>query len=79
MKKLYLAMIAVLGFALTASAQQVTKKTVKKTEKSLALGKKEVKIKEKVVMKKDGTPDKRYKQTTKVVMKKDGTPDKRYK
>ena len=34
-----------------------------------------------VVLKKDGTPDKRYKNTTvkKVVLKKDGTPDKRYK
>lgn len=31
-----------------------------------------------VPLKKDGTPDKRYKSTTKHV-KKDGTPDKRYK
>jgi hypothetical protein len=30
-----------------------------------------------VVLKKDGTPDKRYKQAEH--LKKDGTPDKRYK
>ena len=68
MRKLMLAVIALLGFTLTASAQNGTKKvTTTKTET-------------KVVLKKDGTPDKRYKKTeTKVVLKKDGTPDKRFK
>jgi hypothetical protein len=33
----------------------------------------------KVVLKKDGTPDKRYKEAKEVVLKKDGTPDKRFK
>ncbi len=33
----------------------------------------------KVVLKKDGTPDKRYKNATDVPLKKDGTPDKRFK
>lgn len=70
MKKVFLALIAILGFALTSSAQQGTTKTTKTT-----------KTETKVVLKKDGTPDKRYKQAEKpkVVLKKDGTPDKRYK
>jgi len=69
MRKLILTWIALLGFTIAVSAQD-TKTT-----------KKEVKTTTKVVTKKDGTPDKRYKQTTKteVVLKKDGTPDKRYK
>ena len=79
MRKIFLAVIAVLGFTFTASAQEV-KKTIKKTEKTVEAGKKEVKTTEKVVLKKDGTPDKRYKNAKKtVVLKKDGTPDKRYK
>jgi len=67
MRKLILALIVIFGFTITVSAQQTktTKKEVKTT---------------KVVTKKDGTPDKRYKETkkTEVVLKKDGTPDKRY-
>jgi len=79
MRKIFLTVLAVLGFALTASAQEVTKKTVKKTETKIVKkddgnGAK----KTTVVLKKDGTPDKRYKKTT-TVLKKDGTPDKRYK
>jgi hypothetical protein len=73
MKKLIFALIAVLGFAFTSSAQDTKKKEVKTT--------KEVKKTDpKVVLKKDGTPDKRYKENKepKVVLKKDGTPDKRY-
>ena len=63
-----LAVVALLGFTFTASAQEVAKKVSK------------TKTETKVVMKKDGTPDKRFKKTeTKVVMKKDGTPDKRFK
>jgi hypothetical protein len=69
MRKLILALIVIFGFTLTVSAQD-TKTT-----------KKEVKTTTKVVTKKDGTPDKRFKETkkTEVVLKKDGTPDKRYK
>lgn len=79
MRKIFLAVLAVLGFTLTASAQEVTKKEVKKTETKIVKkddgnGAK----KTTVVLKKDGTPDKRYKKTT-TVLKKDGTPDKRYK
>lgn len=73
MKKLIFASIAIVGFAFASSAQQETKKKVTIT--------KEVKKTDtKVVLKKDGTPDKRYKEnkTTKVILKKDGTPDKRY-
>lgn len=43
--------------------------------------KKEEAKKEEVKLKKDGTPDKRFKENKKaeVKLKKDGTPDKRYK
>ncbi len=70
MKKLIFAIIAFLAFTLNGFSQEVKKttKVVKKTET-------------KTVLKKDGTPDKRFtkKVETKVVLKKDGTPDKRYK
>ena len=48
MRKLMLALVALLAFSLTTLAQQTTKKGIKKTET-------------KVVLKKDGTPDIRYK------------------
>ncbi len=74
MRKLILAVIALLGFTLSTSAQQTPKKVDK--------AKTEVKKEEaKVPLKKDGTPDKRFKDNkeSKVVLKKDGTPDKRFK
>jgi Flp pilus assembly protein TadB len=76
MKKVFLAVLAILGFAFTTSAQQGTPKKAQKTEKTVVVKTTETKT----VLKKDGTPDKRYKQNekTKVVLKKDGTPDKRY-
>lgn len=85
MKKVFLAVLAVLGFSITASAQDGLKKVAVKTEKAAKDLKQETKatdakVKEsKVVLKKDGTPDKRYKETKEVVLKKDGTPDKRFK
>jgi hypothetical protein len=87
MKKISIVIVAFLGFVFTSFAQQNPKKTIKKTEKIAKVVKKEGKavvtktVETKVVLKKDGTPDKRYKNTTvkKVVLKKDGTPDKRYK
>lgn len=85
MRKLILAAVALLGFTLSGQAQDM-KKAAAKTEKATQEAKKEVKkaadkaaADGKVVLKKDGTPDKRYKQTKEVVLKKDGTPDKRYK
>ncbi|HNP33022.1 MAG TPA: hypothetical protein PKN96_06990 [Flavobacterium sp.] len=69
MRKLMLAVIALLGFTLTASAQGAAKKETKaKTEAQAPL-------------KKDGTPDKRFKENKKAKgpLKKDGTPDKRFK
>lgn len=81
MKRLFLTVLAVLGFAITASAQEVQK--TKKVETTKVVKHKDGDVKKKtettVVLKKDGTPDKRYKTTKKVVLKKDGTPDKRYK
>jgi Na+-translocating ferredoxin:NAD+ oxidoreductase RnfG subunit len=74
MRKLILAVIALLGFTLSTTAQQTPKKADKaKTETK----KEEVKA----PLKKDGTPDKRFKENkeSKVVLKKDGTPDKRFK
>ncbi|CAA7386812.1 hypothetical protein [Chryseobacterium fistulae] len=78
MKKLLTAMSLVLGLGL-ATAQQTmpatstntkqTTKTVKAVESKTA--------QPAAKMKKDGTPDKRYKDNKK--LKKDGTPDKRYK
>lgn len=67
MRKIFLVFIAILGFSWTITAQQSTKKTTKTETK--------------IVLKKDGTPDKRYKQAQKPkpIMKKDGTLDKRYK
>ena len=73
MKKLIFTLIAILGFAITSSAQQAATKKTEKATKEIK------KIENKVVLKKDGTPDKRYKEAkADVVLKKDGTPDKRY-
>ena len=72
MKKIIFTLVALFGFAITSSAQQTATKKVEKVTK-------EVKTTTKVVLKKDGTPDKRYKESKPtVVLKKDGTPDKRY-
>jgi hypothetical protein len=74
MRKLCYVLIAFLGFAITTQAQNGAKKPTKaKTEAT--------KTDAKVPLKKDGTPDKRFKENKKpeVVLKKDGTPDKRYK
>jgi hypothetical protein len=81
MKKIIVSLIAILGFAITGMAQEVAKKVIKKTETITKVVKKtDIKVTDaKVVLKKDGTPDKRYKATEKKVLKKDGTPDKRYK
>ena len=79
MRKLILAVIALLGFTLSTTAQQKPKKAAKaKTETKKTEAKKE---EAKAPLKKDGTPDKRFKENkeTKVVLKKDGTPDKRFK
>lgn len=83
MKKLLSAMSIILGLGL-ASAQQThpathnspPTKTLKsaptqKTAGTVTSTSKEVKLK------KDGTPDKRFKQNKK--LKRDGTPDRRYK
>lgn len=73
MKKLLsaLSVFLLLGLANAQKADKAvqTKETVKKA--------KVAPVKSGVVLKKDGTPDKRYKQNKR--LKKDGTPDKRYK
>jgi hypothetical protein len=87
MKKLVFTIVVLLGFTFTTIAQDNSKKALKKTETVVKKVGKEGKTvitktkKTTVVLKKDGTLDKRYKNTTAsgVVLKKDGTPDKRYK
>ncbi|REC80244.1 hypothetical protein DRF60_00575 [Chryseobacterium elymi] len=76
MKKLLTAMSLALGLGF-ATAQQTAPtaphhQTVKKVKAPEAKTAKPA-----AKMKKDGTPDKRYKENKK--LKKDGTPDKRYK
>ena len=82
MKKFLTALSVVLGLGL-ASAQQVqpAASAAKAVPTAKAEAQKEPKAavaaKPAVVMKKDGTPDKRYKANKH--LKKDGTPDRRYK
>lgn len=84
MKNLLTAVLLTFGLGMaTAQATPATvaaKQQVVKTQKQVK--KAEVKIDKTantaaVKMKKDGTPDKRYKAAK--TLKKDGTPDKRYK
>jgi ribosomal protein S13 len=78
MKKFLTAMSIILGLG-SATAQQVAPATKTTTTKAVkpakAVETKAAKPAQK--LKKDGTPDKRYKENQK--LKKDGTPDKRYK
>ncbi|CAD7804190.1 hypothetical protein CHRY9390_01188 [Chryseobacterium aquaeductus] len=83
MKKILTAMSIVLGlgFATAQQAVSASKSTIQKTTKTVNAVKPEAAkpeaAKPTVKLKKDGTPDKRYK--TNQTLKKDGTPDKRYK
>lgn len=71
MKKLFLAVLAMtmlnISFAQT-HPKKAKADTTQATTSSTS-----------VVLKKDGTPDRRYKNAPKGPLKKDGTPDKRYK
>ncbi|MBS7788152.1 hypothetical protein KIH23_12665 [Flavobacterium sp. CYK-55] len=78
MRKLILAAVALLGFTLSTQAQEA-KKATQQVKKEVKKATDKASKDAKVVLKKDGTPDKRYKQAKEVVLKKDGTPDKRYK
>ncbi|MFT3687410.1 MAG: hypothetical protein QM783_21220 [Phycisphaerales bacterium] len=71
MRKLMFALVALLGLSLGANAQDKSKKTPPPPPPKEA----------KAPLKKDGTPDKRFKENkeTKAPLKKDGTPDKRFK
>ncbi len=77
MKKLINTLVAILLFGFVSMAQTANKNSTKtnttKTET--------VQTKNGVVLKKDGTPDKRYTKTdtSKGPLKKDGTVDKRFK
>ncbi|MBL7711052.1 MAG: hypothetical protein JNL13_01245 [Chitinophagaceae bacterium] len=82
MKKLIILFLAVLGF--TTSFAQSSPAAKKQVTQTVTETKKTVK-QEGDKMKKDGTPDMRYKENKEAVkketvhLKKDGTPDKRYK
>ena len=73
MKKLFL-MCFLFAFIANISAQEKSADQMKKAKTTA-----EKTVKQKAPLKKDGTPDKRYKTATKVPLKKDGTPDKRFK
>lgn len=84
MKNLLTTLLFTFGLGMVTAqatpAATVAKKTTQKTETQAKKG--EAKIEKTaaaaaVKMKKDGTPDKRYKAAK--TLKKDGTPDKRYK
>ncbi|WP_294284538.1 hypothetical protein [uncultured Chryseobacterium sp.] len=85
MKKFLTAMSVVLGLGLAtaqhttpATAKTQTVKTVKPVKQTMpAATMKPAAAPAAAKMKKDGTPDKRYKENKN--LKKDGTPDKRYK
>ena len=85
MKKILFTAALALAFGLT-QAQQVKTTTTKKETPSKTMvakkteaksGDKKVEVKKDIVLKKDGTPDKRYKNAKH--LKADGTPDMRYK
>lgn len=73
MKNILVTLLLVIGFTFT-TAQKAKEKTT--AQKSQTVKKAPVKNST-VKLKKDGTPDKRYKANQK--LKKDGTLDKRYK
>jgi hypothetical protein len=73
MKKLFLAVFALIMLNTSFAQTHPAKKSAKSDSATVA-----TKPANGVVLKKDGTPDKRYKQST-GPLKKDGTPDKRYK
>ena len=76
MRKLFV-LCFLFAFMVNATAQEIKAEKAKaKTEKTAKdKAKKEATA---VPLKKDGTPDKRFKKTA-VPLKKDGTPDKRFK
>lgn len=81
MKKFLTAMSVILGLGFATAQQTVPAKTAVKSTTTKTV--KPIKAaetntsKSATKLKKDGTPDKRYKENQK--LKKDGTPDKRYK
>ncbi|SHK27873.1 hypothetical protein [Epilithonimonas mollis] len=84
MKNLLTALLLTLGVGVAtaqttapAATKKQTQKTEKKATKSIEAQAAKVANTPDVKMKKDGTPDKRYKANK--MLKKDGTPDKRYK
>ena len=74
MKNLLTALLLTFSLGIAAQATPAAKRQVQKTEKKTKVAAAKTTT---VKLKKDGTPDKRYKAAK--MLKKDGTPDKRYK
>ena len=82
MKKIIILAVTLLMFTTLTIAQAVKKVEVKKTEtKTKVAPPSKTVTTSTVVLKKDGTPDKRYSNVSKTTgpLKKDGTLDKRFK
>lgn len=83
MKKLLLSLLASLAICFCTEAQRSPANKAKAPAQASSVKATTVKAKssevtkQTVVLKKDGTPDKRYSSSRK--LKKDGTPDKRFK
>jgi len=77
MKKLVFIILAIMSLQLGSFAQTKPAKPAKPATAKTKAAADTTKAKKDIVLKKDGTPDKRYKNNAHV--KKDGTPDKRYK
>lgn len=75
MKNFLFIFLFVLGFGLIPAQQKTAVKKTTKTTKAKTVT--PTKAPAGTVLKKNGTPDKRYKSSQK--LKKDGTPDRRYK
>ncbi len=80
MKKILTSVIALFLLGSVTMAQAAKKAPAKVTESKMKVVAAKPAASTAVVLKKDGTPDKRYKNAaTSVPLKKDGTPDKRFK
>lgn len=81
MRKLMFAVMAMIGLTLSANAQDKSKKTPPPPPPPKEVKAPAAKEVSKAPLKKDGTPDKRFKENKapKGPLKKDGTPDKRFK
>ena len=79
MKKLFFLILAIVSLQFATFAQTKPAAAKPATKAATAKPAKAAKDSAGVVLKKDGTPDKRYNKPATDHVKKDGTPDKRFK